>query len=96
MPVMSKPRSLCYLYPAIPLPGIKVKIDGQINTFKKKYSVSCLIFKFNRLDSFLKKLFMFINFEIRCLHKLLVSDVIYIRYGPKFIITPLVSCFFTI
>lgn len=94
---MSK-KKLVYILPTnFEHVGIKLKVLGQLDALKKRFSVSLHSFNYSRKDNATYKLWNYIIYELSTCIKLLTYQYIYIRYNPKLLLTnlllPLLSFF---
>ena len=76
-------------------PGLKLKYNGQLGAFRKKYTVTSVWFNWAFSDSKLKKLALYLYFECRSLIAIITSKTIYLRYNPKLFITNYLLPYFT-
>ena len=85
---MSKRIRLAYIFPTnLEHPGLKIKYEGQLDAFQKRYKVTNIYFNYNTSDSRLIKALKYLRFELKSIIAILISKKAYIRYNPKAVIT---------
>ena len=85
---MSKRTRLAYIFPTnLEHPGLKIKYEGQLDAFQKKYKVTNVYYKYKTSDSALIKILKYLKFEFKSIIAILISKKAYIRYNPKAVIT---------
>ncbi|RAP34057.1 hypothetical protein DID75_00335 [Candidatus Marinamargulisbacteria bacterium SCGC AG-410-N11] len=89
--------SLAYIFPTnLEHAGLKIKFLGQLKALSKKYYVRSHYFNYLTSDNLIKKLCLYLWFEIKSCLFIMVSSRVYIRYNPKSIFTNCFSILFSI
>ena len=81
-------RRFAYIFPNhVGHPGLAIKYFGQLAAFRKKYSVKSVCLRGASTGGMLKKLAVYLYLEWCSLCAMRSSEIIYVRYNPKLLIT---------
>ena len=87
---MENKIQFAYIFPTnLEHPGLKIKYDGQLHAFQKKYDVKTVYYNYKTTDQTLIKIIKYLIFEFKSIHALVTSKRAFIRYNPKAILTNL-------